>query len=55
MLQLQSRLPGFLAGAKAVLCDFLAARNPALLAALQAAKLSDAQMRPLRPLMHRIR
>jgi hypothetical protein len=53
--QLRSRLPGFLAGAKAVLCDFATARSPVLLAALQAAKLEDAQIRPLSPLMHRLR
>jgi hypothetical protein len=55
LLQLRSRLPGFLAGAKAVLCDFVTARSPVLLAALQAANLHDAQIRPLSPLMHRLR
>lgn len=57
-MQLRTRLPGFLAGAKAVLCDMSTARareQPALLAALQGAKLDDARIRPLRPLMHRLR
>ncbi len=40
------------------MCDLSAARareQPDLLAALQAAKLDDAAVRPLRPLTHRLR
>lgn len=56
LLQLRSRLPGFLAGAKSVLCDLGRARDsPVLVAALQAAKLDDARIRSLRPVMHRLR
>lgn len=56
MSQLRSRLPGFLAGAKSVLCDLGRARDsPVLVAALQAAKLDDARIRSLRPVMHRLR
>ena len=57
-VQLKSRLPGFLAGASEVLCDLSPAtvhQRQLLVAALSACKLEDAKLRPLKPLMHRLR